>query len=71
MTTFFSDEDMTLARYRHGSDDSFERAPAWLFEGIAKAFEANTARLAIAGDNPMLLSGQDRRHPWAGGAPLG
>ena len=26
---------------------------------MAKAFGANTARLAIVGDNPMLLSGED------------
>jgi aminopeptidase len=59
VTTMLSDEDLTLARYRHGSNDSFDRAPGWLFDGVAKAFEANTARLAIAGDNPMLLSGED------------
>jgi aminopeptidase len=59
VTTFFSDEDMTLARYRHGRDDSFDRAAGWLYEGMAKAFAGNAARLAIAGDNPMLLSGQD------------
>lgn len=59
VTTILSDEDLTLARYRYGNDDSFDRAPGWLFEGVAKAFDANTARLAIAGDNPMLLAGQD------------
>jgi aminopeptidase len=59
VTTIFSDEDMTLARYRHGNDASFDRAPGWLYEGLAKAFEENTARLAIVGDNPMLLSRED------------
>jgi aminopeptidase len=59
VTTTLSDEELTLARYRYGSAESFDRAPDWLFEGVAKAFEGNTARLAIAGDNPMLLSGQD------------
>jgi aminopeptidase len=59
VTTFLSDEELTLARYRHGNDESFDRAPGWLFDGVARAFEGNTARLAIAGDNPMLLSGQD------------
>ena len=38
---------------------SFDRAAGWLYEGMAKAFSANTARLAIVGDNPMLLSGED------------
>ena len=54
-----SDEEITLARYRYGPDDSFDRAAGWLYEGMAKAFAANTARLAIVGDNPMLLSGED------------
>jgi aminopeptidase len=59
VTTIFSDEEMTLARYRYGHDEGFDRAPGWLYEGVAKAFGENTARLAIAGDNPMLLAEQD------------
>src|SRR6476660_4319948 len=59
VTTIFSDEEMTLARYRHGHDLSFDRAAGWLYEGMAKAFSNNTARLAVVGDNPMLLSGED------------
>lgn len=59
VTTIFSDEEMTLARYKYGHDLSFDRAPGWLYEGVAKAFDENTARLAISGDNPMLLGTQD------------
>ena len=59
VTTIFSDEEMTLARYRYAKDESFDRAAGWLYDGVAKAFDNNTARLAIAGDNPMMLSGQD------------
>ena len=59
VTPFLSDEEITLARYRYGHNDSFDRAAGWLYEGMAKAFAANTARLAIVGDNPMLLSGED------------
>ena len=59
VTTIFSDEEMTLARYRYGRDASFDRAPGWLYDGVAKAFDENTARLAIAGEDPMLLAGQD------------
>ena len=59
VTTIFTDEEMTLARYQYASDESFDRAADWLFEGVAKAFDNNTARLAISGDNPMLLAGQD------------
>src|SRR6201747_2418548 len=59
VTPILSDEAITLSRYRFGQDDSFDRAAGWLYEGMAKAFAANTARLAIVGDNPMLLSGED------------
>ncbi len=59
VTPFFSDEEMTLARFRFGSDPSFDRAPGWLYEGVGKAFAANTARLAIVGEDPMLLSDAD------------
>ncbi|MFN3317417.1 MAG: aminopeptidase [Allorhizobium sp.] len=59
VTTFYSDEETTLARYRHGHDESFDRAPNWLYEGMAKAYENGAARLAIAGDNPLLLAQED------------
>jgi len=59
VTPFLSDEQITLSRYRYGHNDSFDRAADWLYEGMAKAFAVNTARLAIVGDNPMLLSGED------------
>jgi aminopeptidase len=59
VTTFYSDEETTLARYRHGHDDSFDRAPNWLYDGMARAYENGAARLAISGDNPMLLASED------------
>src|SRR6476620_11142171 len=59
VTPILSDEELTLSRYRFAPEDSFDRAAGWLYEGMAKAFSANTARLAIVGDNPMLLSGED------------
>src|SRR5882757_8126382 len=59
VTPFLSDEEITLSRYRFGHDDGFDRAAGWLYEGMAKAFSQNTARLAIVGDDPMLLSGED------------
>ncbi len=59
VTTLFSDEESTLARYRFAPDDAFDRATGWLFDGMAAAFRGNAARLAIAGENPNLLSEQD------------
>ena len=59
VTPILSDEAVTLSRYRFGHDHGFDRAAGWLYEGMSKAFAANTARLAIVGDDPMLLSSQD------------
>jgi len=59
VTPIFSDEEIALSRYRFGPDQSFDRAAGWLYEGMAKAFSENTARLAIVGDNPMLLANED------------
>src|SRR6266550_8770940 len=59
VTPILSDEAVTLARYRYAPDDGFDRAAGWLYDGMSKAFAANTARLAIVGDNPMLLAGED------------
>ena len=59
MTPILSDEEITLARFRFAPDASFDRAPGWLYDGVAKAFAANTARLAIVGEDPMLLAHED------------
>lgn len=59
VTPIFSDDELTLSRYRNASDASFDRAEGWLYEGMAKAFAGNAARLAVRGDNPMLLASED------------
>lgn len=59
VTCLINDDEMTLSRYRNGHDFSFDRAASWLYDGIGKAFDANAARLAVRGENPMLLAGED------------
>ena len=59
VTTILSDDQSALARYRLASDESFDTAPAWLFDGMAQAFRNGAARLAIVGDNPTLLAAED------------
>ncbi len=59
VSTFYSDEETTLARYQHAPDESFDRATDWLYDGMVKAYGNNAARLAISGDNPMMLAAQD------------
>ena len=56
---FFTDEAITLARYDHADDASFDRAPGWFYEGLAAAYKGGAARMAITGDDPMLLADQD------------
>ena len=59
VTTMFSDEETTLMRFRHGQDESFDTASAWLYEGMAAAYKNGAARLAIVGEDPSLLATQD------------
>ncbi len=59
VTPLLADPEVALARYRSGTDASFDRAAGWLYDGMAKAFDADTARLAVVGEDPMLLAGQD------------
>ena len=59
VTTLFSDPDLILSRFKYADDSSFNLATDWLYEGMGHAFDNNTARLAIAGDDPMLLSNID------------
>ncbi|MDR3764264.1 MAG: aminopeptidase [Acidobacteriota bacterium] len=59
VTTLLSDDALTLARYRYSRDEGFDHAPAWLYEGMASAFHKGSARLAITGADPKLLSNED------------
>jgi aminopeptidase len=60
VTTLYNDEKTALMRYEAGHSAAFDAAPAWLFHGMAEAFrDGNCARLAIIGEDPALLSGQD------------
>jgi aminopeptidase len=59
VSPIFSDEAVTLARFQHAPADAFDYAPFWMFEGMAAAFRSGAARLAIGGEDPQLLSGQD------------
>ena len=56
VTPLFSDSDITLSRFKYAQDESFDQAANWLYNGMGEAFDNNTARMAIAGDDPMLLS---------------
>ena len=59
VTPLFTDSEITLSRFKFAPDESFDHATNWLFNGMGEAFDNNTARMAIAGDDPMLLSEMD------------
>jgi aminopeptidase len=59
VTALFADEESALLRYRYGADAGFDAAPSWLYEGMAQAYRSGAARLAIAGNDPSLLSKED------------
>jgi len=59
VTPILSDDQITLARYRHGQGMGFDHAAGWLFDGMARAYDEGAARLAVAGGDPMLLSNED------------
>ncbi len=59
VTTLFEDDETSLLRYRYAPPESFDRTHGWLFDGMAAAFRDGAARLAIRGDDPALLAGQD------------
>ena len=59
VTTMYTDDETTLARYRFAPNESFEHAATWLYDGIATAYRSGAARLGITGADPALLSQQD------------
>jgi aminopeptidase len=59
VTTLYSDDESTLARYRFAPNESFDHAAKWLYEGMGAAFKSGAARLAISGANPALLANED------------
>ena len=59
VTPLYTDPEVTLLRYKNASKESFDKSTDWLFDAMGVAFDQNTARLAVVGEDPMLLSGQN------------
>ena len=59
VTVLYSDDAATLARYQYAPKETFDYAPTWLYQAMAEAYASGAARLAISGQNPALLQGQD------------
>ncbi|HEX7390464.1 MAG TPA: aminopeptidase [Acidiphilium sp.] len=56
---FFADDSVQRARYLYAGDESFDFAPAWMGEAMAKAIGDGAAMLTIVGSDPMLLADCD------------
>ena len=59
VTTLYTDDEATLLRYKYAPDAAFDKAAAWLYNGMGDAFKSGAARLAITGASPLLLSNED------------
>ncbi len=59
VTPLLSDSEVAIARLEDGQDVTFDVAPGWLYNGMAEAFGEGAARMAIVGEDPMLLAEQD------------
>jgi aminopeptidase len=59
VTTLYTDDEATLMRFRYAPGESFDRAAAWLQDGVAAAYRSGAARLAITGADPALLAKED------------
>ena len=59
VTTLYADDETTLMRFRYAPDEAFDKAAGWLYDGMGSAFKSGSARLAITGTSPGLLSRED------------
>ena len=59
VTTFFADDETSLARYQLAPDNTFDYAATWYYDAIAAAYKSGAARMGITGANPALLAQQD------------
>ncbi|MBL0848726.1 MAG: aminopeptidase [Candidatus Liberibacter ctenarytainae] len=59
VSTFYTDSESTLMRYKYGTDDTFDRSAGWFCESLAQAYSGDTALLTVSGNNPLLLVNED------------
>lgn len=56
-TVIYGDNVMARKRLSLAPEEGLDKAPAWLYEGMAKAFREGAARLAVSGNDPKALEG--------------
>jgi aminopeptidase len=58
--TFYDDEELVLARFRHAPRDSFAEFPDWRVRAQTDLIDAGAALISVASGDPDLLRGQDQ-----------
>ncbi|MFN4232827.1 aminopeptidase [Thermus sp.] len=56
-TVLYGDNVLSRKRLSLAPEEGLDQAPAWLYEGMAKAFREGAARLAVSGNDPRALEG--------------
>ncbi|MFD3004621.1 aminopeptidase [Thermus tengchongensis] len=56
-TVIYGDNAIARKRLSLAPEEGLDKAPAWLYEGMAKAFREGAARLAVSGNDPKALEG--------------
>ncbi|MFX4861109.1 aminopeptidase, partial [Acinetobacter baumannii] len=56
-TVLYGDNVLSRKRLSLAPEEGLDKAPAWLYEGMAKAFREGAARLAVSGNDPKALEG--------------
>ncbi|MBT6146541.1 MAG: aminopeptidase, partial [Gemmatimonadetes bacterium] len=55
----WTDDELTLARFRHAPRDSFEEFPTWRSDAMVAAAKRGDAFLSLRGTDPALLKDED------------
>src|SRR5262245_7552213 len=55
----WTDDAVTLARFKYAPRDSFEEYPTWRAEALTQAAAQGDALISISATDPDLLKGQD------------
>ena len=56
-TVIYGDQELARKRLALAPEEGLDKAPAWLYEGMARAFREGAARLAVSGSDPKALEG--------------
>src|ERR1700740_3064754 len=58
VTTLYADDEATLMRYHFARDAAFDKAAAWLYDGMGAAFRSGAGGLGITGGKTGRVSNE-------------